>query len=327
MAIILPQTPEFYSTMNDPLNTTACSLWELLPNPIAKHIEMTGWGGLGMNFSRLPLLWPLFPWAIAFFLLRFSMHRLFRSLGLAMGIAETQKSKLRKFQYQCWLLMFYVCSSIFGWAVLHDKPWLGFPPSPVNQMEFVVNHPQEPDPWITVYYCYELGFFFSELVVIFHETRRSDFAEYVLHHLCTIALMVLSFVGYEHRIGSYILLIHDVSDIPLCLTKLLHYCPRMPEWFVNVNFVIFVATFAFMRLFCLPIHGFMIFFRAIRIRVCTWNFWILGLLLQVLLQGLHVYWFGLILRLIYRMLFTPFRGDIRSDSDDDAPPAKEHKKK
>lgn len=312
--------------MNDPTNYTLVSPWALLPNPISKHIEMTGWGGLGMDFSLLLTLWPSLVFAVIFYNLRWMLYAPFRSLGVACGILATQKSKMRKFQYQCWLLLFYTLSSIFGFYVLQDKPWFGLPMSEWNQMNLFVDHPQRPDDSIVWYYCYEFGFFLAEIFVIFQETRRSDFVEYVVHHVCTLLLMSLSFVGYEHRIGSYILFIHDISDIPLCFTKLLHYV-KANEWFVNCNFAVFVGVFAFTRLICLPIHGIGVLFVATGMRICTVNFWVLSILLQFVLQGLHVYWFWLIIKLLWKLLFSPFRGDIRSDSDAEVTPQKATKSK
>lgn len=295
-------------------NYTYLSVMDLLPNPISRHIEISGWGGWGMDFSRLLQLWPLLLFAVFFFYLRASLYPALRGFGVFCGIPRSSSKKLQKFQYQMWLMMYYCLSTAFGWYVLWDKPWLGFPMNAYNQLSLLVNHPHQPDEWLKWYYCYQLGFFLAEIFVIFRETRRSDFWEYVAHHTTTILLMVFSYIGYEHRIGSYILLLHDISDVFLCLTKILHYCKVM-DAVVNMSFVAFIIAFFFTRLVCLPVHGFAVIFVATGKRICTVNFWLLTILLQFVLQGLHVYWFVLILRLVSRILFDSKRGDIRSDSD------------
>jgi hypothetical protein len=305
----------FISRQNDPTNYTTVSVFELFPNPISKHISMTGWGGLGMDLSRLLLLWPVLIWMVFFWTARLVAHYPFTKCALLCGLNKNNSRQLAKFRTQLWLFSFYVISSFFGLAAQWDQPWLGFPLSKTNQLHLVIDHPHQPDGWITLYYAYEMGFFLSELVIIFKETRRSDFVEYVAHHLCTLLLMTLSFIGYEHRIGAYILIIHDLSDIFLCLTKLLHYA-RIPEPIVNVSFVSFVVIFFFTRLVCLPIHGYAVAFVATTFRICTVNFWILTILLHVVLQGLHVYWFVLIVQMISRVL-RGVRGDVRSDSEDE----------
>lgn len=310
-------------------NFSYVSVWDLLPNPVAKHIEMCGWGGWGMDVTQAIHLWPLILFAVYFYHLRKWLYAPFKSLGIFLGIAPVAERKLKKFQYQMWLLMYYVLSTVFGAYVLWDKPWTGFPMNSENMMALFVNHPSQPDNWITWYYSYEMGFFAAEFFVIFQETRRSDFLEYVIHHIATLLLMLFSYIGFEHRIGSYILIIHDVSDIFLCFTKILHYV-KANELLVNASFVIFMVIFAFARLICLPVHGFAVFFVGIGKRMATVNFWFLGILLQVVLQGLHVYWFVLIVQMVHRLLLTDTRGDVRSSDDEhpsSAAPSKNAKKK
>jgi len=232
------------------------------------------------------------------------------------GISGSAQIKLKKFQYQSWLLLYYTLSTVFGAYVLRDKPWVGFPMNSTQMLHLLLNHPHLPDELTIHYYSYAMGFYLAELFVIFKETRRSDFMEYVAHHITTILLMVFSFAGFEHRIGSYILIIHDISDVFLCFTKLLHYL-RLREWLVNASFAVFIFAFFWTRLVCLPVHGFAVIFVATAKRICTVNFWIMAILLQVVLQALHVYWFALIMKIVYRILFSTYRGDIRSDSDEE----------
>lgn len=301
-------------------NFSYISPWDLLPNPISRHIEMSGWGGWGMDFAHAVHLWPLILFAIFFFNLRKWLYGPFKQFGIFLGIAKTSHRKLQKFQYQMWLLMYYVLSTIFGAYVLWDKPWSGFPMNSENMMSLFVNHPAQPENWITWYYCYEMGFFVAEFIVIFQETRRSDFMEYVIHHITTLALMLFSYVGYEHRIGSYILIIHDVSDIFLCFTKILHYT-KAHDLLVNTSFAIFMVIFVYARLVCLPVHGFAVLLVGTGKRIATVNFWFLTILLQFVLQGLHVYWFFLIARMLHRLVATDTRGDVRSSGDDDDAPS------
>lgn len=296
-------------------NFSYVSAWDLFPNPIARHIEISGWGGWGMDFAQAVHLWPLFLWAVFFYNVRQQMYEPFKRVGIALGISPKAERKLQKFQYQSWLTLYYVLSTIFGAFVLYDKPWTGFPMNAENMMSLFVNHPSQPDKWITWYYAYQMGFFVAESFAIFKETRRSDFLEYVAHHVTTLLLMLFSYVGYEHRIGSYILIIHDASDILLCFTKLLHYV-RAHDGLVNTSFAGFVAVFVYARLICLPVHGFAVIFVATGKRMCTVNFWLLTILLQFVLQGLHIYWTVLIVRMLLRLLLTDTRGDVRSSDDE-----------
>ena len=44
-----------------------------------------------------------------------------------------------------------------------------------------------------------------------------------VHHIATIALVAGSWINGYLRIGVLVLLVHDTSDIPLDLTKMLNY--------------------------------------------------------------------------------------------------------
>ena len=53
---------------------------------------------------------------------------------------------------------------------------------------------------------------------------------------------------------------------------------------------------------------------------------IVCVLLGVVLQALHFFWFAMILKMIYRLV-TGVKGDVRSDDDDDDDEASNKKKK
>ncbi|RNF04660.1 putative dihydroceramide synthase, partial [Trypanosoma conorhini] len=86
---------------------------------------------------------------------------------------------------------------------------------------------------------------------------------------------------------------------------------------VLVCFAAFIATFFFFRLVCLPSLALATVGLAVKLRACTVTSWVLVFLLQVVLQGLHVYWFALIVRLAVRTIFGGPLADIRSDDDED----------
>lgn len=57
----------------------------------------------------------------------------------------------------------------------------------------------------------------------------------------------------------------------------------------NILFGIFIASFAFMRLYCLPKITIASVFMSARIRHGTINYWLLAFFLNVVLQSLHIY--------------------------------------
>ncbi|ORC86742.1 putative dihydroceramide synthase [Trypanosoma theileri] len=354
--------------LSNNLTFTREELWWLLTNPFSLQKHLNGWGGLGWDVTILPQLLPCLLWAVAFVFLRIFCQEQLSGLGLYLqvvvpkrhyrklsdGTSETylnkgQRIKLKKFQTQVWLALFYILSTAFGYYVQWDKPWFGFPVNEANRISLLTPHPYNPEPKLLHYYCYGLGFYLSEIVSMFmeHDMKRSDFFEYLLHHIVTIALIVISHCSYEHRFGAYVLFIHDASDIMLALSKSINYVvnaailrqqkaatlkpngiiitepPRSFLYKIVFNenvmilcFIAFIVCFFFFRLVCLPFLALATLFLQVKIRILTVSSWFLALLLQVILQGLHVYWFALIVKLAVGVVTGGPRCDIRSDDDE-----------
>lgn len=63
------------------------------------------------------------------------------------------------------------------------------------------------------YYIISLTFYWSLCMSQFFDVKRKDFWQMFVHHIATIVLMALSWVANMQRIGSVVLLIHDLADI------------------------------------------------------------------------------------------------------------------
>lgn len=327
-----------------------------------------GCSGWGVDWAVLPsLMGPCLLWFCSFLVLRYWCREPFARFGMYMGVvtenakchrrrlaegkrgtealsAKNQK-EIFKFQNQVWLAVFYIVSSYFGYYVQRDKPWFTLPLNDVSAASLLVPHPYNPPKEIVFYYQYGLAFYLAELVSLaFFESavKRSDFLEYVFHHLVTVALIIFSHVGWEHRFGAYVLFLHDASDIMLCVSKVLHYMINadvtraaaakrkrrryqsawiyryvLRENFANFCFAIFIVVFFALRLYCLPLMTRSTFGMAPRLRHGNFNMWMLVALLNIFLQSLHVYWGVLIVFMVASLLMGGERKDVRSGSGSD----------
>lgn len=323
----------------------------LLRLPAFQREHGGGWGDSGIDWSLLPsLLGPSLVWFIAFMVIRHVCREPFARLGVRIGVApgsrtNADRKRLFKFQNQLWLAIFYSLSTAFGYHVQHDKPWFTLPLTYESGAHLHVPQPYNPPRGILLYYQSCLAFYMCETVsLIFFErgVKRSDFLEYVLHHMMTIYLIVFSHLGLVHRVGAYIIFIHDASDIMLSVSKALHYGvnaeatrvaaakkagrPYEASWFfrysvaeglVNVCFVAFVVLFFFFRLWCLPHIGWVDVMMAPLLKSGNWNYWCLVGVVHVLLQGLHVYWASLIVSMVLSLLNNEMHKDVRSESDEE----------
>ncbi|CAN0288957.1 unnamed protein product, partial [Ectocarpus sp. 12 AP-2014] len=111
----------------------------------------------------------------------------------------------------------------------------------------------------------------------FWDTRRSDFAQMLVHHVATISLLtfstcsrclknalVLCILPYLLaavrsrslvRIGTLIMLCHDVADIFMETAKLFNYSQKRFHWChlaADGFFFLFAGVFGFSRLYIFP---------------------------------------------------------------------------
>jgi len=158
-----------------------------------------------------------------------------------------------------------------------------------------------------------------------------------------LMLMIGSWFSYNHRIGTLVLFLHDIGDIFLPIGKCYTYAEEhiritkskrqydMHKAIGMGSFVIFVVAFAIPRLL---LYGSLIYqgifkFGWYRCTSDTWRtgqcvpahigeFWPTSLvLLMGLLYPMHVFWFYLIVKMAFRLLFQPGQyDDVRSDDDE-----------
>uniref|UniRef100_A0A3B5A1H9 Ceramide synthase 2-like n=1 Tax=Stegastes partitus TaxID=144197 RepID=A0A3B5A1H9_9TELE len=170
-------------------------------------------------------------------------------------------------------------------------------------------------PWAHYwYYMLELGFYGSLLLRISVDIKRKDFKEQVIHHLATIFLLSFSYCANYIRIGTLVMLLHDSSDILLESAKMFNYGTGWRKT-CDTLFVVFAVVFLVTRLLIFPtkiIHTTLILSMEVFEPFAGYYFF--NILLMVL-QGLHIFWAGLILRMVYKFLKGKLEKDERSDEE------------
>lgn len=366
--VVNPKYTVSWSDIRTVLTTGVCHFQNTIPD----GPKCRGWG-VDWNIAIgaiLPSLLFFFVFLALRFLIRFPLiHYGYKYLGIAsnfspmdpripplfdpvtkkLTISRRRYALLEKFQNQVWLTIFYLASTIFGYAVQRGKPWFTLPVNPVSAVYFHAPSPYNPEWNLVIYYYYAMGFYLSEAFSLIAEksTRRADFWEYFLHHIVTLLLIFLSHSTWLHRFGVYILFIHDASDVLLSFTKALHYIvqsedkrvkasssrekqclstsPYQSSWVfryvltsstVNAGFAGFVVLFVFFRLVCLPKMMLATVWLGVKLFRGNFAVWFLIGLLNIVLQLLHIYWGLLIVNMIRVILRGENRKDVRSDNDD-----------
>lgn len=203
---------------------------------------------------------------------------------------KENEERIYKFGEYVFRLCFHSSISLVGIFLFFDKPWwsavshflVGGDPSEGTQImgtkALYINFPFQPvEPGMIWYYliqcAYNLDAMISLLEISFRvemqpiqnqsnkkwqfpvriswsETCRGDFREMFVHHVFTNLLVIGSSFYRLQYIGSMVFMLHDISDIPVDLSKLANFL----KWKTTtvVCFVSMCITWLLTRLIILP---------------------------------------------------------------------------
>ncbi|CDO41071.1 TLC domain-containing protein [Caenorhabditis elegans] len=236
------------------------------------------------------------------------------------GFASVSRAK--KILECFWRFSYYTFAFLYGLYVMKNSSWL------YDVKQCWIGYPFHPVPdTIWWYYMIETGFYYSLLIGSTFDVRRSDFWQLMVHHVITIFLLSSSWTINFVRVGTLILLSHDVSDVFLEGGKLVRYDAHNKNM-TNFMFVLFFSSWVATRLIYYP-------FIVIRSAVTEaaaliqpdyilWDYQLsppyaprLIVFALILLFFLHIFWTFIILRIAYRTSTGGQAKDVRSDSDSD----------
>ncbi|XP_077471966.1 ceramide synthase 2-like [Stigmatopora argus] len=222
---------------------------------------------------------------------------------------QDKPCQTKKFAEAAWRFFFYAVAFAGGLACLIDTPWFW------DRRECWRQYPIQPMQrrhyW---YYMLELAFYCSLLLRISVDIKRKDFKEQVIHHLATVFLLSFSYCANYIRIGTLVMLLHDSADILLESAKMFNYGSGWKK-VCDVLFVLFTAVFFGSRLVIFPskiIHTTLVL--SMEAFQPFFGYYFFNILLMVL-QGLHVFWAVLILRMVPKFWTGKLEKDERSDED------------
>ena len=150
---------------------------------------------------------------------------------------------------------YYLFISIFAFFVLKDidycPVYIGGSGSLKNS--YKPGYPEsyffERTKYFNLHYLICLSYSLADIIyLLFIYEKQTDFLNMLLHHICTITLILYSFLTNLSNIGSVVLLIHNITDVVVHITRF-GIRAKFPEFFLIITGIILILVFIYLRLF------------------------------------------------------------------------------
>jgi len=97
-----------------------------------------------------------------------------------------------------------------------------------------------------------MGYYLYAQLALLSEPRQKDFYEMIIHHIVTVILIFSSYYTSCFRIGTAIMLLHDISDPFLEIAKLFFYSHY--QCGADIFFTVFAIVFIVSRCCFFPFY-------------------------------------------------------------------------
>mmetsp|Transcript_4972 Transcript_4972/g.10893 ORF Transcript_4972/g.10893 Transcript_4972/m.10893 type:complete len:320 (-) Transcript_4972:287-1246(-) len=231
---------------------------------------------------------------------------------------EVYEAKLHRFGSAIFKAVWFGSFSLYTYyIVLKDASW--FPPilggSGDSKNCWSEGYPfQLISEEFRFYYCLATGYHASELLFqLAFERDRPDLAEMLLHHMTTLFLLVFSYMMNFARVGSLVLFVHDVSDVPTYLAKI--FVDSKYKVMTFLCLLMMLASWGYLRLYVFPMYIInSTMFESVEVLrredIIGWYFFN-GML--CILCVLHVYWYSMFIRMGYHYVVKGETKDMQAN--------------
>jgi hypothetical protein len=252
---------------------------------------------------------------------------------------KNNEIRIQKFGEYVFRLLYHFIIAVYGVYTFTDKIWwdetrggtanlfLGFPFHPVEAdmaWYYLIQSAYNLEAFI---HLFELSFqvkfllpsaktYFLPFSVSWSPTVRGDFREMCIHHIVTNMLVIGSSFFRLTRIGSMVFMVHDLSDIPVDLSKLANFL----KWKAATAacFATMVLFWLIFRLGMLPFvilkssiyDGHLVLETGVTPLDCfvVYRSFFVALLIAIVM--LHAAWFSMFIQMGYLLIFKGETHDL-----------------
>jgi ceramide synthetase len=242
--------------------------------------------------------------AVFFTFLRLAVARwVVKPLGKPLNLKASNYTKLEEAIMQ---VGFYTWGWAYNASYLLRQDWFWYP-----IVAFLDNFPRQTnEPEISFYYSLQIGWYLHGVYThFFLDTKKSDFAIMIVHHVVTLSLLYGAYtVGY-FRIGMLVMFSMDICDTFLYSAKILKIVKSggkvdYPAAVYYIGFGMIPISWFFFRLVYFPL----VVLRTTAIDglfACGYenaHGWLPFNILLVILLGLNTWWFSIITKIMWRSI-------------------------
>ncbi|KAM6464527.1 ceramide synthase 4-like isoform 1-T1 [Liasis olivaceus] len=139
------------------------------------------------------------------------------------------------------------------------------------------------------------------------EVKRMDLREQIVHHAASLFLIGFSYCANYIRIGSVVMILHDIPDSLLHFAKMFNYLKWQKTSYAL--FFIFTAVYLFASLVIFPCKIFYnTYYYPMELTQPFFGYYFFNAIL-IVLYLLDLFWLSLVIRMVYRFLI---HGTVRT---------------
>ncbi|KAF8970934.1 TLC domain-containing protein [Flammula alnicola] len=311
--------------------------WELLapyvkpdvPNPFSPIFMVAGYIPTSTpEDPRYRKTWWDIPF-IAYYVVVFSFVRQSLAIHVSQPLASyfglRRESMVDRFGEQTYALFYFTFFGAWGCRVMTQLPTFWY-----NTSEFWNGYPfWDMKPELKGYYLIQFAYWWQQLFVLALglEKPRKDYWEQIVHHLVTVWLVGWSYLVNLTYIGNAVYMNMDIPDAFLAFSKLLNYIQWDTAKLYSLGLYVAVWTYFLHYLNVWILWS--VWYEQPNVPEWSkhWS-WSEGVYMPewmqyqifiplFLLQCLHLFWYYLMFKLVFRVIMTHNVDDHQSDDKGD----------
>ena len=249
-------------------------------------------------------------------ILRILWNQFINQLFINIRETEQMNVKFYKISTGSFKVLYFIFISMWGGYLLYISNYIPKGLGGSLEINEYINNIKKGLPYdnsetfnFKMYYLFNLSYHVSSFIFHFFQQNRKNWQEMTMHHTATVLLITFSYLLGFLKVGHLVMLIHDITDIFVYLTKTIN--ELKVDRYILIGCYIFglIILFGYLRIYVflndVIIPSFTISFKEQYYHNSIKYF----LTLLIILVFLHVYWFFLINQMILDFIINDKKKD------------------